>query len=113
MHVLFIAFVPVTLRLAGSQQATRTGVPARFAVSEREHVTLAAHAAGSQIWVCQSGNNQKLAWILKAPEAELFDSNGSAIGQHFAGPTSKHLDGSEVVGKEVARQDSPDANATP
>jgi hypothetical protein len=48
-----------------------------------------------------------------APEAELFDTKGSAIGKHFAGPTWKHSDGSEVIGKVVAKADSPDASAIP
>jgi hypothetical protein len=35
------------------------------------------------------------------------------IAKHYAGPTWKHHDGSEVVGKVAARLDSPDANSIP
>ncbi len=74
---------------------------------------LLAHATGSQIYVCQAGTDGKLAWALKAPEAELHDQQGTVIGRHYAGPTWKANDGSEVTGKAVARVDSPDANSIP
>ncbi len=71
-----------------------------------------AHASGSQIYVCQSGAEGKFAWTLKAPEAELHDQRGATIGRHYAGPTWKDNDGSEVTGKAVAR-DSPDPDSIP
>jgi hypothetical protein len=51
--------------------------------------------------------------MLKAPEAELHDQQGAVIGRHFAGPTWKDNDGSEVTGKAVARLDAPDADSIP
>jgi len=94
-------------------QSSRPVVPEKVAAPANELVVLEAHASGSQIYVCQAGSDQKLAWTLMAPEAELFDTKGSAIGKHFAGPTWKHSDGSEVSGKVVAKADSPDAGAIP
>jgi hypothetical protein len=76
-------------------------------------VVLQAHASGVQIYACQAGADQKLSWILKAPEAELFDADGNSIGRHFAGPTWKHHDESEVTGKAVAREDAPEPGAIP
>jgi hypothetical protein len=35
------------------------------------------------------------------------------IGRHYAGPTWKLNDGSEVTGKAAARSDSPDADSIP
>ncbi len=46
-------------------------------------------------------------------EAELFDEKGVAIGSHYAGPTWKLNDGSEVTGKMAARVDAPDKSAIP
>jgi hypothetical protein len=54
-----------------------------------------------------------MGWTLKAPEADLHDEQGAIIGQHYAGPTWKHKDGSEVTGKAVARVDSPDSGSIP
>jgi hypothetical protein len=99
--------------LVGGQQATRPDVPEKLAAPAAEEVILRVHATGSQIYVCQAGSDQKLAWTLKAPEAELFDASGKSVGRHYAGPTWKHNDGSEVTGKVAARQDSPDGDAIP
>src|SRR6266481_5297658 len=56
---------------------------------------------------------QKLSWVLKAPEAELTDASGKVIGTHYAGPSWKHRDGSEVKGKLVSRVDAPETDAIP
>jgi hypothetical protein len=50
---------------------------------------------------------------LKAPEAELRDQQGALIGWHYAGPTWKDNDGSEVKGKAVGQVDSPDSDSIP
>jgi Protein of unknown function (DUF3455) len=97
-------------------QGAKTGrpeVPPNLQAPPGEEVVLSAHAKGVQIYVCQSGADQRLAWTLKGPEAELSDAAGKTIARHFAGPTWKHVDGSEVVGKVVAKQDAPKAGAIP
>ena len=50
---------------------------------------------------------------MKAPEAELHDQQGAIIGRHYAGPTWKDNDGSEVTGKAAAKVDSPDPDSIP
>jgi hypothetical protein len=102
------------LLLSGSpQNRARPEVPEKLAAPATEELVLQAHAAGSQVYVCQAAADQTLSWTLKAPEAELFDARGNRIGRHYAGPTWKHNDGSEVTGKVAARQDSPEAGAIP
>lgn len=105
----------VTVRPAAAQHAPRPDVPEKLAASASEVVVLQVRGSGSQIYVCKPGpdQDQKLAWILKAPEADLLDSNGKVIGKHYAGPAWKHNDGSEVIGRVAARQDAPDADAIP
>jgi len=63
--------------------------------------------------VCQAGPLGKFSWILKAPEADLRNDQGTVIGRHYAGPAWKLNDGSEVTGKPAARVDSPDADSIP
>lgn len=109
-----VKFASALLLLFGSWQAVhRPDVPEKLTAPAAEEVILRAHATGSQIYVCQPGSDQKPAWTLKAPEAELFDADGKSIGRHYAGPMWKHADGSEVTGKVTARQDSPDGDAIP
>ena len=115
MHKLFLAslFALLPVMPSAAQQLTRPDVPDKLSPPPAEKLILQAHATGDQIYVCQPGVDQKLAWTLKAPDAQLFDAQNKVIAKHFAGPTWKHNDGSEVVGKVAARLDSPDANSIP
>jgi len=96
-----------------AQSGLRPDVPDKIKAPAGEEVVLQAHASGSQVYVCQAGTDGKFAWILKAPEAELHDQQGAIIGRHYAGPTWKLDDGSEVMGKAAAKVDSPDSDSIP
>ena len=98
---------------APAQKTAPPNVPDSLKAPAGEEVILLAHATGFQVYVCQAGADQKLMWVFKAPEAELHDANGSTIGRHYAGPTWKHNDGSEVTGKVAAKQDAPDPDSIP
>jgi hypothetical protein len=89
----------------------RPDVPDSLKAPAGEEVILVGHATGVQIYTCQAGANPP--WVFKAPEADLKDSSGRNIIHHFAGPTWRHNDGSEVVGKVSAKQDSPRPDAIP
>jgi hypothetical protein len=41
----------------------------------------------------------------------LLDEHGQVIGTHFAGPTWRLTDGSEIKGKMIASKPSPDAGS--
>jgi len=101
------------LALASGQQISRPEVPDNIKAPAGEEIVLQVHARGSQVYVCQVAADQKFSWTLKGPEAELTDGHGKTIGTHFAGPTWKHADGSDVAGKLVARADAPEAGAIP
>jgi hypothetical protein len=98
---------------AESQGPARPEVPESLKAPAGEEVILVAHATGTQIYVCQAGTDKKLAWVFKAPEAELTDAKENNIGHHSAGPTWKHRDGSEVKGKVIAKADAPNPGAIP
>ncbi|HEX2654768.1 MAG TPA: DUF3455 domain-containing protein [Xanthobacteraceae bacterium] len=68
-------------------------------------------AKGAQIYVCGKNANGAAAWMLKGPEAELFDNSGKTVGKHYVGPTWEGLDGDKVVGAVKSSADAPDANA--
>lgn len=91
----------------------RPAVPDNLKAPTGEGVILVGHATGVQIYGCEAGADQKFAWVFKAPDAELTDSDGKKIIHHFAGPTWKHNDGSEVVGKVAAKADAPKPDAIP
>jgi hypothetical protein len=105
----------LSIKPTAAQQLARPDVPDQLLPPATENLILQTHATGDQIYVCKPGPDpdQKLAWVLKAPDAQLFDAQNKLIAKHYAGPTWKHNDGSEVVGKLSTRLDSPDATAIP
>jgi len=114
MNRLIHGAAAIGMLLAGQGQGpARPEVPESLKAPAGEEVILAAHATGVQIYVCQAGADQKFAWVLKAPEAELTDATGKKVAHHFAGPTWKHADGTEVKGKVIAKQDAPKPEAIP
>ena len=91
----------------------KPNVPDAIQPPAGEELVLIAHATGFQIYVCRPDSEGRPAWTLKAPEAELFDEQGTAIGRHFGGPTWQLNDGSQITGKMVAKVDAPAAQAIP
>jgi len=107
------AFAVIANTSVAGAAATPT-VPERLQVPLNEELTLQVRAAGSQIYMCTAmPETSRFEWTLKAPEADLFDSDGNKIGSHYAGPTWELTDGSKVAGRIVARADAPDHDALP
>jgi Protein of unknown function (DUF3455) len=98
---------------AWAQTGTAPDVPESLRAAPGEHLVLAAHASGSQIYQCARGADGQPQWSLKAPDAELRNDKGGVIGHHSAGPSWKYSDGSEVTGKVAAHVDSPDGASIP
>ena len=69
---------------------------------------LRAVGRGDQVYGCVNGS-----WELTAPDAKLFNREGSIVGRHYAGPAWQLTDGSRVKGKVVAKKDASDATAVP
>jgi hypothetical protein len=87
-------------------------VPQQLQPPANEQLFLQVHAKGDQVYTCKADVEQ-YAWILKAPDAHLFDKNGKPFGRHFAGPSWEANDGSRVTGQAVANAPSPEANSIP
>ncbi len=90
-------------------------VPDTLKVSPNETLSFAAKAQGVQIYECRAKTNDatEYEWVLKAPEAVLFDAQGKRIGRHYGGPTWEGIDGSKVVGEVKGRETSTETNAIP
>jgi hypothetical protein len=73
-----------------------------------QKAVLTVSAKGVQIYSCQEGK-----WVLKAPEAKLFDAKGKEIGSHGAGPVWTFRDGRHVKGQMIAKSDAPAAGDIP
>ena len=96
----------VTVLTACSPAATvkpaEKPVPANLTVPPGNALLLKVSAKGVQIYTCKPEG-----WVLKAPEADLFDEKGAKVGHHSGGPTWELNDGSAVIGevKEKAPAD--------
>jgi hypothetical protein len=110
---LCLAVAAGRLMVCHAQAESALDVPSTIKAPVGQKLIWRAHASGVQIYVCQGGSDGKPSWVLKAPEAELRNDEGAVIGQHYAGPTWKNKDGSEVTGKVVARADAPDSTSIP
>jgi hypothetical protein len=60
-------------------------------------------AQGVQRYVCQADEKQPdhFGWVLKEPDAKLFNDSGQEVGHHSAGPSWQLTDGSKVVKTKV------------
>ena len=65
------------------------------------HIVLQVLGDGVQIYTC-TDTPGGAKWALKAPDAKLLDASGKTVGGHFAGPTWKLEDGSQVQGELIA-----------
>ncbi len=101
----------VTITVAATTLASATmatdqrapEVPSTIAVEAGHRVSFHAHAVGVQIYVCVQNPTDptKFSWVLKAPEAVLYDNEGDVVGIHYGGPTWESNSGSVVVGVRV------------
>ena len=84
-------------------------------VPPTDTLAFAATGKGVQIYECRANkdNANQYEWVLKAPEADLFDARGKKIGHHYGGPSWESGDGSKVTGELKGSEPSTDANAIP
>jgi hypothetical protein len=116
MYNAIRAFVSTTLSVAAgllfSFSVSSQQVPQELQPPPNEHLLLQVHAKGDQIYSCKADGGQ-FSWMLKAPEARLFEKSGKPFGKHFAGPSWEANDGSRVTGKPVANAPSPNSESIP
>ncbi len=107
MRILAVTFIVAAASFPAlhAQQAA-----ASIDLPEGAQVVLQARGDGVQIYTCTSKEGEA-KWVLKAPDAKLLDASGKSIGNHFAGPTWKLDDGSQVQGELVTSSPSPEAGS--
>jgi hypothetical protein len=108
----FSAMMMVLAGLIFVSPVKAQAVPEDLKPPASEKLVVQVHATGDQIYTCQVSNTPA-TWVLKAPDAKLFTSDGKVFGKHFAGPSWEAADGSRVVGKAAANAAAPDADAVP
>jgi hypothetical protein len=84
--------------------AATISVPDNLQTPPALKLAVEANAVGVQIYTCTAVKTDggKAGWVLKAPEATLYDAAGTKLARHYGGPTWEAVDGSKVVGKVKA-----------
>ena len=95
--------------VARSNNNERPQVPQNLQVPTEQKLLIKTAAQGSQIYICSQrpDNRSQFEWTLKAPEAELFNTDGSVFGKHYAGPTWEANDGSKIAAVVKVKEVSP------
>jgi hypothetical protein len=91
---------------ASGQTASSIEVPAGA------RMVMEMRGSGVQVYQCTAAK-EGFAWTLEGPDAKLLDANGIQLGTHFAGPTWKLTDGSQVQGTVVASEQATQAGVVP
>jgi len=104
-----VFFHPVWVAVLGlgacAELPPHATIPDAIAAPAGQVIALEAMAAGVQIYECTKSSDDpaRFQWVLKAPEADLYDAGGGKIGRHYAGPTWEATDGSKVLGEVKAQ----------
>jgi hypothetical protein len=107
MRLPMVALIVVSTSIFSLQAQQSSG---SIDVPAGARAVLTAKGEGAQVYTCSAAADES-KWVLKGPDARLLDDAGTQIGTHFAGPTWKLTDGSQVVGEMIASRPSPDAGS--
>ncbi|HSY39357.1 MAG TPA: DUF3455 domain-containing protein [Polyangia bacterium] len=101
-------------------------IPPALAVPAGGTLALQYHGSGVQIYTCTPSGGAggaagsgadagaiSYSWILKGPDAKLYDSSGTQVGTHGIGPEWTSSDGSIVNGTKVEQVNATAAGAIP
>jgi hypothetical protein len=116
---------------AGSDPFPVVTIPPAIAVPTGATLKFKAHGRGSQVYTCTATDTPvdggadagdggadasvtTYSWVLKAPDAKLYNQDGAQIGTHFAGPTwMSTVDESDAVGMKTKSSPGTTANDVP
>ncbi|MES1206850.1 MAG: DUF3455 domain-containing protein [Pseudomonadota bacterium] len=97
-------------------------VPAALAPPPGTVLKMHDHGIGTQVYTCTASGGADAgadagavtyAWVLKGPDAVLYDGTFAQVGTHGAGPKWTSTDGSVISGQKLAQASAPAATAIP
>lgn len=115
MKRIVLAALAVAVSAAAWATPLTGDIPAALRPSPGESLAATLSAKGVQIYECRTSAKvpSGYTWTFIAPEADLFDADGSQVGLHGAGPFWQAVDGSRIVGHIKARANAPTRGAIP
>jgi hypothetical protein len=97
-------------------------IPAGVATPDGTTLKLKLHGWGDQVYTCTAmggpdagadAGAATYSWVLKGPNATLYDETNTKKGMHTTGPTWTSTDTSSIVGMKQAQVDSTLSDAIP
>jgi Protein of unknown function (DUF3455) len=111
---------------AGGAGGTTVSIPPALAVPNGATLALHYQGSGVQIYTCTPSGGAggaagsgadagaiTYSWVLKGPDAKLYDTSGAQVGTHTIGPAWNSSDGSVVNGTKVEQVNSTATGAIP
>lgn len=105
----------LAIGLACAAATARAEVPPEVIPPQGNVETVRAYAQGFQVYtaVPRPEDSSQLQWVLKAPDATLYNHGGQLLGWHYGGPTWEARNGSKVIGARVSSAPSPNPDSIP
>jgi hypothetical protein len=97
-----------TLALLIGAGLALASTPALAAAAAEQPAALVFTGRGTQIYSCQD-TGSGYGWVLKGPNARLYNASGQVVGRHFLGPRWEANDGSRIKGQVLVASPSPEA----
>ena len=98
------------------------GVPAALAPPAGTTLAIHDHGIGTQVYTCTASGGAdaggdagavSYSWVLKGPDAILYDDMFTKVGTHGVGPEWTSTDGSVINGAKVQQANAPVSTAIP
>jgi predicted ATPase len=85
---LFLSFFLFVSTATWADGPASENVPLAIAIPASQTLKLTLKAHGDQVYECRAvtAAPDKFGWVLKEPDADLFDKQGHKVGHHSAGP---------------------------
>jgi Protein of unknown function (DUF3455) len=65
---------------------------------------------GTQVYAC-TATKTGYGWVLKGPDAHMYDASGAAVARHYFGPRWQATDGSTIKGRVIESDAAPGGSA--
>jgi hypothetical protein len=102
-----LAALPLLLSMVSVVAARQDGnVPPALRPADGVVPLFRVRAEGVQVYECKVKGDEA-EWVLKGPDAELFDERGNKVGRHYGGPTWEDRDGSKITAEKQGAVDAP------
>jgi hypothetical protein len=112
--VIAALFSLLTGNVGFADMPGRTALPTAIEPPQGMVLLFRVRAEGVQIYECKKdAKTGQLGWMLKAPQADLFDDRGDKFGTHSAGPVWEATDGSKIRAAMSKSSPAPDPKAIP